>query len=905
MILNPFADTETRRLGLPSPDVEISLVKQFAQCGEDYLVLSMLRSLATREGLDLEKETYCEIGAYHAVAGSSTYLLHQSLGMKGVLVEANPELIDNLQKGRPHDEIVHRAIVPPPPLNTQNTDNKVEIYISEIGELTSLDKNFAPGHKHFSSKIRKSVIVPAQTLHAFMGKYFGNKAPLFLSLDIEGLDRAVLESYNFFIRPFIIQIESSEDDNPEDFIAIKAHLEKHHYQIIARTDVNQIAVDLHRINKQIFSSIKIDNTENRLIFDGVKILSLDIFDTVLARKTHNPTDVFFWMEKALNLQGFANDRINAEQETRKQFSNRGAEVSLDEIYWTLQKIRELPDTVKQAEIAAEKLFLYANPFIIDLIKRARAKGIRVIAVSDIYLSSTHLETLLSHVGIKVDHIYASSDYREQNYGKYNGTIYPHIAEIEKVKPNEMLHVGDNKISDILNAEIAGLRTLHSEHLATIVKETEPIIASFLKDASKPTQRIITGQIVHKRIQAPHQLPLGYAFGYNYGGSLLLGFIQFIVRQAKKDNIDCLLLLERDGFIIEEALKILNINDISTRLIPSSRRMAIFPCLVDGGYERIKRLFEGHKDKMTEEEFFNILSLDSPHTSETNLTTLRTAKQHFDHHENYLLTQAKQERDALLLFLQKEQQMLNEQKKLAWVDVGWSLSSATALNEILQKDIPCYCVGSTSSTNKQLPNAGYLFTQGEPDTCARVIMCGVELIELVFSSPQPQTAFVKQDNNTIIRHHVQKNHQSSWRDSYITGINQGSLDFIKDIKNLRDGIDEDDLLIFNQQSFATLCSAPNPELQHFLQAIPHDRFPGDGEWRTIGDYWNPPLKILTNQTSTNSENINHHKIFKKLLIYIVLNATINWLPLPSSMRKRFVRSMHKRNLIVKQHVSTHA
>jgi hypothetical protein len=333
-------------------------------------------------------------------------------------------------------------------------------------------------------------------------------------------------------------------------------------------------------------------------------------------------------------------------------------------------------------------------------------------------------------------------------------------------------------------------------------------------------------------------------------------------------------------------------------------MAIFPCLVEGGYERIKRLFEGHKDSMTEEEFFNILSLDSPHTPETT-STIRTAKQHFDHHENYLLTQAKQERDALLLFLQKEQQMLNEQKKLAWVDVGWSLSSATALNEILQREIPCYCVGSTSSTSEKLLNTGYLFTRGKPDDCARTIMCGVELVELIFSSSQPQTAFLQRENNEIVSRYVKKNYQSSLRDAYIQNISQGSLDFIKDIKNLTDGITENALLIFNQQSFVKLCSAPNPEMQHFLQAIPHDRFPGNGEWRTIGDYWNPP-SISTAQKNASSEDINHNKLFKYLLSYILINATVNWLPLPNRMKKRFMRSMTKRKLMLRQNFSsTHA
>ena len=73
-----------------------------------------------------------EVGGNHAFATSPTFLLHRRLGMTGVIVEANPDLLEDLRKGRPRDLIVHGAV------QTQQVDS-VTLTISNKSELSSLD----------------------------------------------------------------------------------------------------------------------------------------------------------------------------------------------------------------------------------------------------------------------------------------------------------------------------------------------------------------------------------------------------------------------------------------------------------------------------------------------------------------------------------------------------------------------------------------------------------------------------------------------------------------------------------------------------------------------------------------------------------------------------------------------
>lgn len=60
------------------------------------------------------------------------------------------------------------------------------------------------------------------------------------------------------------------------------------------------------------------------------IVSFDIFDTLLKRNVKEPTDVFSYMEKKYQIDGFCEKRIEAEKTARKK--KNGLEVTLKDIY---------------------------------------------------------------------------------------------------------------------------------------------------------------------------------------------------------------------------------------------------------------------------------------------------------------------------------------------------------------------------------------------------------------------------------------------------------------------------------------------------------------------------------------------------------------------------------------------
>ncbi len=64
--------------------------------------------------------------------------------------------------------------------------------------------------------------------------------------------------------------------------------------------------------------------------DGCTAASFDIFDTLLKRNLKNPTDVFDFVQKKVEIESFKIKRIEAEQIARRSTNRK--EVTLEEIY---------------------------------------------------------------------------------------------------------------------------------------------------------------------------------------------------------------------------------------------------------------------------------------------------------------------------------------------------------------------------------------------------------------------------------------------------------------------------------------------------------------------------------------------------------------------------------------------
>lgn len=897
---------ENKRVGLADSRLPVLHPIYYGQCGEDYIAVSILRAVAVREGLDLTRERYLEVGANHPVSTSATYLLHTGLGMTGVLVEANPNLISDLRKARPADDVLHAAVV-------LSDVGDVDFYVSDHSELSSLSVDFIKDFPHAKADVLEKIKVPAIEINDLIRSRFVDKAPIFMSIDVEGLDADLVEAIDFSeVRPFVLQIESNRDWDPVGYDRILKKLSLNGYVQLVQTDVNLMVADLARLKNLGWNrgglsveggapTLRLSDSVLEVVLGSIDVLSFDVFDTLLARRCAEPTDVFGYLEEKYKVAGFKEARIKAESAARKKFRHGGwGETSLEEIYSVIRESMDLPDRMEDFEIDAEGGFLYAIPGVLGLIALAREKGKRIIAVTDMYLSSRQVEGLLQRNGIFVDCVYSSSDHRDADFGKYNGRMFAHVCKSERVAPDRVLHIGDNLHSDLSQARAAGLKALHTDKVQDVVKRDLTLFPVATKNQSESSASgIVLGHLTRDYLSTGKSVrSAAERFGYDYAGPLLAGFVRFICEEARSGGVKRLVLLARDGVIVKKALDILGPKDLSWRVIPSSRRMTVFPLYADGGWPAIRSLFGGDDVKVTPSQLVERLVLKGLFDVDSACDTPRPVAEVVNEFHEQLLKQALGERAQLLNLLRPELERRAQGDAFAWVDVGWALTSVSALNKLIGTAAPGFFVGSHGHADPNPGLQGYLFERGHPEAVCNSVMSAVEIVELIFSDTGPSTAYLKcSDSGEVEPVCLEKSAMEQIRDGFIADVQRGALAFLRDISSVFDGVNSEELRVHNRLVFQRLSSNPPADLYALLSQIPHDRMAGAAKWMAVGDYWKPTIAQDGVEAGFVPElGGGALKRFKlKLMFHALTSLASLHPPLSKRMTDRFRRSANKRLL----------
>ena len=182
---------------------------------------------------------------------------------------------------------------------------------------------------------------------------------------------------------------------------------------------------------------------------AIKVISFDIFDTLLVRPVLEPKDIFYLLDKKIHAVyniDFIKIRWKAEEELGL------GNATLRQIYDGIAQRYKLDATTAQAlleeEIHCEKSLLSPRPDAELLYKEAVRLGKRIIAVSDMYLPGDVLADILQAKGCPVDAVYVSCDHAAR---KSDGVLYDKVLEQEGIAPSALLHIGDNYQSDYVQA----------------------------------------------------------------------------------------------------------------------------------------------------------------------------------------------------------------------------------------------------------------------------------------------------------------------------------------------------------------------------------------------------------------------------------------------------------------------
>jgi len=288
-----------------------------------------------------------------------------------------------------------------------------------------------------------------------------------------------------------------------------------------------------------------NNQEKALLkqkIDRATVVSFDIFDTLLFRKTNTPEIVFDLVGKHFGIHGFRKLRIDAQHEaSRRAYAECMApHADMDEIYGVLSKHTEYDVDwlqVKDFEIQLERDALVANTEMLEMFSYAKNTGKRVVATSDMYLFADTLKTYLSDNGFGgVDYVYCSADERK---AKFNKELFAVVAQKENTDYKNILHIGDKQRDDGDYPAEFGMDTFVYSREA----DTEKIKDAAGSDIDKG---------IYKILHNP-QKGFWYNLGVEAGGPLYMGLYQYLRDKAVRENKK-IFFLSRDGYNLYNIFK---------------------------------------------------------------------------------------------------------------------------------------------------------------------------------------------------------------------------------------------------------------------------------------------------------------------------------------------------------------
>lgn len=203
-----------------------------------------------------------------------------------------------------------------------------------------------------------------------------------------------------------------------------------------------------------------------------RLVSFDVFDTLIWRRTLFPQDVFLSLST----------RLPRPSAWMRRQAERVATIACQRLFGrepTLRDIYRLLPSDARRELALETKFCVPNPFCLAAVAWLRDIGIPVVAISDMYLDAEEIGGLLAACGYPPMPVYSSASEGCTKGG--NGDLFAAAWGHIGTPPADTAHVGDNPHSDIAMAMRRGAAACHVATPRTTLFDIHP--AALLSDSA--------------------------------------------------------------------------------------------------------------------------------------------------------------------------------------------------------------------------------------------------------------------------------------------------------------------------------------------------------------------------------------------------------------------------------------
>ncbi len=484
--------------------------------------------------------------------------------------------------------------------------------------------------------------------------------------------------------------------------------------------------------------------ELKQLIDENEVISFDIFDTLLLRNVHQPSDIFRIVEKCVEkryqIKDFCRNRVIAEANARKIAKNQ--ETDYAHIYKELEKIYGCSlEEVEKIELEIEYKFIVANPYMKKVWEYAVETGKKVAFISDMYLKSSYIKKLLEKTGYKTDNIYVSCEYQE-NKGQMG--LYEYIYREKKWNKSKWLHIGDNENSDYKKAIEFGISSYHYKNVSSYYKYSKELTIG---------ESILVG-IQNNYLFNGEEHNYWENFGVRYAFMIYFAFTKWLYELTREE--DNLYFFARDGYIIKEIYDMFckkESNHIFTKYLYISRKVLLLPELTNdsqldtliraitdrAGFKTdnptLKEILRtaGIKDYEKVKKYiyaFGFASIDEEVPIEKHYMVRNLIKKTIGEIQSGLL-EIKEKTEKYLA-----QEEVTRWDKINIMDIGWGGNCQIALKQMLNKKVMGYYFGTVDTTVKnEFSNMlGWLFDDRDPISNYRMIEQYMVMYEFLFTAP---------------------------------------------------------------------------------------------------------------------------------------------------------------------------
>jgi predicted HAD superfamily hydrolase len=300
---------------------------------------------------------------------------------------------------------------------------------------------------------------------------------------------------------------------------------------------------------------------------GISLVSFDVFDTVVHRRTHPDAIVWGvaqWLAREMPCFRGPNQLDTLEGRHRayvrlihaKAALGLDLDLSLDEL--VLPWVREcaggafegdesLARKLAEVESAYETASCFCNPTFLALATELKKRGIRLVYTSDMYLGAKYIDRILDacgYVGV-FDGGYVSGDL---SLLKRTGRLFDAVLTTEGLNGHELFHIGDNELSDGVRPAEKGIRALvHKER--RLVSRHRRMAYDYQR---AKVERTWLGMLVAQFAEAgldergtPEE-----AYGRRVLGPIFTSFIHRLLERCREENIGKVFFVAREGYALK-------------------------------------------------------------------------------------------------------------------------------------------------------------------------------------------------------------------------------------------------------------------------------------------------------------------------------------------------------------------